>query len=249
MNRNEKVVTETGSREASGEFSVHVTPDGPYLVHGNLPIFQEIFVANDEGLPWTYRRGLTFHNPTKVAALCRCGKSKNHPFCDGSHQKADWDPKETCEKRPILEDTKEYKGSEMVMADNPKYCALARFCDSKGNAWRLAKNAKTEEEKGLARHEAGNCPAGRLMLYDREKKEVYEPLFSPAVSVLEDPLLGVSGPLWVKGGVRVVSSDGESYEVRNRVTLCRCGQSKNKPFCDGAHCSVKFNDGLPLGEE
>jgi CDGSH-type Zn-finger protein len=47
----------------------------------------------------------------------------------------------------------------------------------------------------------------------------------------------------VKGGVAVESADGEAYEARNRVTLCRCGRSNNKPFCDGTHVDVRFNDG------
>jgi CDGSH-type Zn-finger protein len=44
----------------------------------------------------------------------------------------------------------------------------------------------------------------------------------------------------VRGGIAVVSADGEQYEVRNRMTLCRCGASSNKPFCDGTHASIKF---------
>jgi CDGSH-type Zn-finger protein len=47
----------------------------------------------------------------------------------------------------------------------------------------------------------------------------------------------------VKGGVPVESADGTVYEVRNRVTLCRCGKSTNKPFCDGTHIDVNFKDG------
>lgn len=50
------------------------------------------------------------------------------------------------------------------------------------------------------------------------------------------------GPLWVRGGIPVESSDGATYEVRNRVTLCRCGRSSNKPFCDGTHKGVGFRD-------
>ena len=45
-------------------------------------------------------------------------------------------------------------------------------------------------------------------------------------------------PIWVRGGVKVVAADGTPYEQRNRVTLCRCGQSSNKPFCDGTHAHV-----------
>ena len=50
----------------------------------------------------------------------------------------------------------------------------------------------------------------------------------------------ISGPIRVKGGVRLESTDGKLYETRNRVTLCRCGKSKNKPFCDATHVSIKF---------
>jgi CDGSH-type Zn-finger protein len=51
------------------------------------------------------------------------------------------------------------------------------------------------------------------------------------------------GPLWVRGGVRITGSDGRDYEVRNRATLCRCGASSNKPFCDGTHKKIGFRDG------
>ncbi|MGH9998927.1 MAG: CDGSH iron-sulfur domain-containing protein [Nitrosopumilaceae archaeon] len=41
-----------------------------------------------------------------------------------------------------------------------------------------------------------------------------------------------------------IVTDGTQYEKRNRVTLCRCGASSNKPFCNGSHASIKFNDGM-----
>jgi len=41
----------------------------------------------------------------------------------------------------------------------------------------------------------------------------------------------------------VESSDGTVYESRNRATLCRCGKSLNKPYCDGTHIMAGFNDG------
>ena len=43
--------------------------------------------------------------------------------------------------------------------------------------------------------------------------------------------------------------DGTEYEQRNRVTLCRCGASANKPYCDGTHVTVHFQDHLPLSTE
>jgi CDGSH-type Zn-finger protein len=61
-----------------------------------------------------------------------------------------------------------------------------------------------------------------------------EPDLPQQVAVVAD------GPLWVTGGVSVQTSDGQILEQRNRVTLCRCGQSKNKPLCDGSHADAGF---------
>ena len=47
----------------------------------------------------------------------------------------------------------------------------------------------------------------------------------------------------VTGGVELVGADGRPYARRERVTLCRCGASSNKPFCDGSHDDVDLGDG------
>ncbi|MBA4179889.1 MAG: iron-binding protein [Anaerolinea sp.] len=49
-----------------------------------------------------------------------------------------------------------------------------------------------------------------------------------------------NGPYLVKGGVVVLDADGNSYEVKDMVALCRCGHSANKPFCDGTHKTAEF---------
>jgi hypothetical protein len=99
---------------------------------------------------------------------------------------------------------------------------------------------KLEKRDGLIPRtgdEAGHCPAGRLVVWDRATGEAIEPKFEPSIGLIEDTANKVSGPIWVRGGVPVVSVDGETYEVRNRITLCRCGRSANKPFCDGSHAA------------
>ena len=63
-----------------------------------------------------------------------------------------------------------------------------------------------------------------------------EPELAPEVGVVDD------GPLFVTGRVPVTLADGTAYEVRARMTLCRCGGSKNKPFCDGTHAELGFTD-------
>ncbi len=108
---------------------------------------------------------------------------------------------------------------------------------------RLTLRSADPQKKEIAIRQAGNCPAGRLVARDKKTGKPIEPPFPPSISLIEDPQEKSSGPIWVKGGVAIESEDGYAYEIRNRVTLCRCGKSKNKPFCDGLHIKVKFNDG------
>ena len=105
------------------------------------------------------------------------------------------------------------------------------------------------EARKLVIREAMHCPAGRLVLHDKATgKEIEEPL-KPGIGVVEDPALGCSGPLWVQGGIPIESANGKRYETRNRVTLCRCGASDNKPFCNGSHASMKYQDGIKADKE
>jgi CDGSH-type Zn-finger protein len=50
-----------------------------------------------------------------------------------------------------------------------------------------------------------------------------------------------NGPLLMRGPIRVVRADGSSEELP-RAAFCRCGQSNNKPFCDGTHREVGFKE-------
>jgi hypothetical protein len=90
--------------------------------------------------------------------------------------------------------------------------------------------------------EAGDCPSGRLVAWDNASGKAIEPAYEPSIGLIEDPAKGCSGPVWLRGGVQVIAADGFRYEVRNRVTLCRCGASRNKPFCDGTHAAINFHD-------
>ena len=72
--------------------------------------------------------------------------------------------------------------------------------------------------------------------------EPIEPELAPSIAIVSDPAQSVAGPIWVRGGIQVVSEDATPYERRNRATLCRCGASKNKPFCDANHASIGFID-------
>ena len=74
-----------------------------------------------------------------------------------------------------------------------------------------------------------------LVVQDKQSGKDIEPSLEKSIGLIEDPAKGVDGPIWIRGGIPVYSSDGKLYEVRNRVTLCRCGKSTNKPFCDSSH--------------
>jgi len=132
------------------ENQVNVTQNGPIYVSG----FLSIEGAPDD-MPGTRYR----------AALCRCGASKNKPFCDNSHTKAG-------------------------------------FSDS---------GAVGESGTGHA------VEAGELV-----------------IKPLKD------GPVLVSGRVTIFAGSGRKAWQGDKAALCRCGESKNKPFCDGTHSKVGF---------
>ena len=103
-----------------------------------------------------------------------------------------------------------------------------------GGTWELTEQSDDPDARQKAIEEACDCPSGRLVAWDQDGKAI-EPDFEPSIGLIEDTQAGVMGPMWVRGGIPIESADGKAYEVRNRVTLCRCGKSSNKPFCDGSH--------------
>jgi CDGSH-type Zn-finger protein len=213
-----------------------VTKDGPYLVSGGLKLVEKIIVTNEGGESLEYRDGHTYP-PAERYALCRCGHSGNKPFCDNTHKRVGFDGTETAGHETYAEQAKAIEGPAMVLTDVEALCAFARFCDPKGQIWNLVQQPDDPETRKIVAHEAGHCPSGRLVVWDRETNKPIEPKFEPSIGLIEDTAKQVRGPIWARGGIIVVSADGEPYEVRNRVTLCRCGRSNNKPFCDGSHAA------------
>ncbi|MCL6262458.1 CDGSH iron-sulfur domain-containing protein [Craterilacuibacter sp. RT1T] len=238
-----------GSREAEPRYRIVILKNGPYLVYGQPPLIQQFICNNSERNSWTYAEGAAYAL-SEPAALCRCGASNNKPFCDGSHADIGFDGSETASRAPILEGAQRFDGPALALTDNPDYCAYARFCDGKGRVWNLVEKSEAAQAAEYVKYESQHCPAGRLLAWDKASGTPLEDVLPPSLGLIEDTPLHCSGPLWVKGGIRIESSDGSSYEIRNRVTLCRCGASQNKPFCDGSHAAKEWNgkrwqDGLP----
>jgi CDGSH-type Zn-finger protein len=207
---------------------ITIVKDGPYIVCGNVPLAKEIIIFDADGKALKWQKGENVEC-SETYALCRCGKTCNKPFCDGSHTDG-FNGKETASRKSFNEQARMIEGPDLILYDAYELCAGAGFCTRAGGVWELAQK-KDKKSNDIAIEETHNCPAGRLVIHD--KNGVMEPSFAPSISLVEDG--DVEGPLWVKGNIPVISCDGTTYEVRNRVTLCRCGKSQNKPFCDGKH--------------
>ena len=228
--------------EEKSQSKVKITKDGPYIVQGGIPLAKESIICDGEGTPLKWERGEAY--PLKETyALCRCGQSAHKPFCDGAHAKTGFDGTETASREKYLEQAETIVGPGLILTDAEKLCAVARFCHRVEDAWTHAENSGDPESRKIAIGEACDCPSGRLVAWDKKTGKSIEPELEPSIGLVEVPASKTSGPIWVKGGMPVESADGGEYEPRNRITLCRCGQSKNKPFCDGTHILAGFSAG------
>lgn len=219
---------------------ITVSENGPYLVSGGVPIVRLEIVTDDEGESVAFKETGRVESGERYT-LCRCGMSDAKPFCDGSHT-VGFDGSETAGHGSFSEQAASIDGPGLVLRDARALCAEARFCDHAGGLWNLVGECADPDVRDLAEREAQLCPSGRYVLCDAETDQPIEPLLEPSIALIEDPALGVSGPIFVRGGIEIVDSEGEPYEIRNRVTLCRCGQSGNKPFCDGSHIKANFRE-------
>ncbi len=227
-------------RSASGA-KVTIVKNGPYLAEGGLSLAKEIIGTDRAGASVKWIPGEKYPDQEKCA-LCRCGESANKPFCDGTHAKVRFDGTETASRAPYLEQATVIEGPTMSLTDVEGLCAFARFCDPHGQVWNLVERTDEPAAREHFVRQTCDCPAGRLVAWDKATGKAVEPVFEPSIRLIEDPANNCSGPIWLRGGVPVVGADGFEYEVRNRVTLCRCGASSNKPFCDGTHASMGFRD-------
>lgn len=201
--------------------SIKPTPDGPYLV------------KNLERL--SNRNGPIEAAPT--LALCRCGGSGNKPFCDGTHAKIRFSSAKLDGRVP--DQREDYEAEKITIHDNRGICAHAGRCTDglpsvfrlKTEPWIDPRGAPAEQIKETIR----KCPSGALS-YTVDGVEHRDREGFPAIFV------SPNGPYVVTGGPELLDTargDGASTE---HFTLCRCGGSKNKPFCDGSHWYNNFSD-------
>jgi CDGSH-type Zn-finger protein len=212
---------------------IRVSKNGPYLVSGRVPLAKMAVVTDAEGYAHGWRVEKEYPAQENYA-LCRCGRSRNMPFCDGTHARVHFDGTETASREAYLDRAEETTGPALELTDVRELCMGAGFCHRAGGIRSLTEESDDPQARQIAIEEAGDCPSGRLVVWDENGNPI-EPGFQPSIASIEDPERGMSGPIWVRGGIPIEFADGAAYEIRNRVTLCSCGKSMNKPFCDGSH--------------
>ncbi len=220
------------------ERRIVVTKDGPYRVEGGVPLLRTAIVQTERGEPIAWDEGPAFETPGEVYELCRCGRSSTKPFCDRTHEQIPFDGTETADRGPIAQRREAWEGeANHVLYDDLSLCTHAGFCRNvRTGVWEMVEEADDPEVRAEFAAMVQRCPSGRLSFAVLPDPEPVEPTFEPSVGVEPD------AGYWVRGGIPVVSEDETPYEVRNRQTLCRCGQSRNKPFCDGSHQQYGFDD-------
>lgn len=197
------------------------TENGPYLVK-NLANF-----ANQKG-PVT---------PKETMALCRCGGSNNKPFCDGTHKNNGFSSAKLDDR--VEDQLDHYKGKKITIHDNRGICAHAGRCTDglaavfhlKEEPWIYPDSATAEEIISTIK----KCPSGALS-YTVDGVKGHTGDGAPSI------FIAPNGPYVVSGNPNLKDSKRAEGASEEHFTMCRCGGSKNKPFCDGSHWYNGFKD-------
>src|SRR5579864_298434 len=190
------------------EIKIVVSKNGPYVVNGKVPLSIKVIAPNKEGFSWEWKEAKEFETAKTGYTLCRCGHSSHKPFCDGTHAKIGFDGTETATRKPYVRQAETIDGPTMELSDAEDLCAFARFCDPGGQIWNLIEQTNDPKARDLVIREANHCPSGRLVVHDKKTGEEIEHDLPKTIGVVEDPVLRVSGPLWIRGGVKIESQDG-----------------------------------------
>lgn len=224
------------------DMKIVINTNGPYVVYGDVSIYEYFIINGADGKSLRYQKGDVNYSKGNITYLCRCGQSQTKPYCDGTHMKIEWKAELTAKDDKFLNGVKVYEGPRYTLWDKESLCAMARFCDAGRKVWNMVTGPTNEQEVELSLRVSQLCPSGRLVVQDNATGEMLEPNMPASIGLIEDTPEGTSGPVWVRGGIPMATETGDTLERRNRVTLCRCGASKHKPYCDSSHLKVKFKD-------
>jgi CDGSH-type Zn-finger protein len=203
-------------------------PNGPYyLIHDPTP----------QIVPNLYRQSGEACSTARGVALCRCGGSSRKPFCDGTHSRNGFKDTNTADRSQNRRVA--YGGKAITIYDNRAICAHAGICtDNLKGVFRMREEPWIDPDGAAVKDIIATierCPSGALS-YAINGNEAAPAARPPKVVVTNDGPYAITGSVELMG---VQFGDGASKE---HYTLCRCGASANKPFCDGSHWRVEFKD-------
>jgi CDGSH-type Zn-finger protein len=216
-----------------------ILPDGPYEVKSNIPLVHKSQIVSEYGEPLTWQKNEDLQLPSEPYYLCRCGHSSDKPFCDWTHQISGFDGTETADTGSTIDRQETYPGgTKIVVKSDASLCMNSGFCGTRfAHISRMVAESDDPQVRAQMMRMIEHCPSGSLTYSIRPGEEDVEPDLPEQVAVTTEITSSgpINGPLWVTGNIPVERADGQPLETRNRVTLCSCGQSHNKPLCDGTH--------------
>lgn len=172
-------------------------------------------------------------------ALCRCGKSEFKPYCDRKH--LDFGFKGEREIEPDSKRISRYKAKTLTIYFDKTICSHSAVClnslpevfDVERFPWVDPYGAS--EKKIMEVIE--KCPTGALSYTTDDGKTCCENIHREPKIIVQD-----NGPFDIEGGIELKDEYNSKPFVEEHYSLCRCGKSKNAPFCDGAHNHYYFED-------
>ena len=218
------------------EAEIRIERDGPYL----LTKVEHLTNWLGEEIPLQ-----------EQTALCRCGQSRNKPFCDGSHTAANFsgekDPNRIPDKRDVFEGS---SSRSLIIAASVRIQASAPTVWLPSSMWGKSRSLPRAAEEWMRLLQAVRaCP--------REHSATASIMSKPATRSIgigrRRIEVSKDGPYRITGGIRLVDEQGNDLPraegaSREHFSLCRCGHSQNKPFCSGMHWYVKFTDPIAAPE-
>jgi CDGSH-type Zn-finger protein len=217
---------------------IEVRLNGPYVVSGSIPLVSKTQIVSECGEPLAWKKDGVLASEESYT-LCRCGKSYCKPFCDGTHRNFDFDGSEMAPTDRRQERQETYPGSKAIaIRMDMNLCTSSGFCANRiTSIAEMATHTEDPQVRALAIAMIEHCPSGALTYTIQDgEADIEVDLPQQIAATTEITSEGaIEGPLWVTGGIQIIRSDGQPFEVRNRVTLCNCGHSQLKPLCDGSH--------------
>ena len=221
---------ENNSKKTDNKPMIVPLPNGPlYLINDReIKVIENLENSKSEKL-----------SNIQGIALCRCGASRNKPFCDGTHGIIRFSSKNADNNNKIGSKRKSYAGTKITIHDNRRICSHAAECvNNLSSVFNLNKRPWINPDGAITKEiieTIKKCPSGALS-YSIDGIEYRDYDGKQLVKVSKD------GPYYITGGIELVGAEFPDDTSKEHYTLCRCGTSNNKPFCDGNHSIINFKD-------